>query len=84
MNLIPIFLDFSHIYEQQVQLDGIAHVMIDCSDIPGTNGYCDEAAAIEIRQRLERHISAQKKNPAEIWTKTAPVSYLPTTEITIT
>ena len=61
MNLIPIFLDFSHIYEQQVQLDGIAHVMIDCSDIPGTNGYCDEAAAIEIRQRLERHISAQKK-----------------------
>lgn len=63
MDNIPLFLDFSHIYkEQQEWIENIEHVMVECSDIRGTNGYCDDAAAGEIRKRIEQAGDSQNRS----------------------
>ena len=51
-DIIPIFLDFSHVYEQQNEINNIEHIMVDCTGIRGTNGYCDIMAAKNIRDKI--------------------------------
>ncbi len=54
-NAVPMVLNFSHVYETQRFLADIPHIMKGCSDITGTNGYCDEEAVSEIRRRLDTY-----------------------------
>lgn len=53
MNKMPVtILNFSGIYENQSIINNPEYLVIDCKNISGTNGYCDDSAADEIRKIL--------------------------------
>ena len=45
---------FSAAYDRQSLWGTIPHILLDMGDIPGTNGYCDEEAQKEIRNRMSK------------------------------
>ena len=47
-----IILDFSHIYPEDIEKQVKGLKRIDLTDISGTDMYCTEEAAAEIRKRL--------------------------------
>lgn len=46
-------MNFSHVYEKEKFFLDKEYNWIDCTDINGTNGYCDENAFNEINQKLK-------------------------------
>lgn len=46
---------FTECYEGQDFWKNVACEWLDCSDIAGTNGYCDEEAAQEIQKRMQSY-----------------------------
>ena len=48
-----LFLDFSHIYSEEIDSEEKDFTRIDLSDISGTNMYCSAEACQEIRKRLK-------------------------------
>ncbi|MDO5520927.1 MAG: arginase family protein [bacterium] len=48
-----IIMNFSHIYEDELQLKRQPYKWIDCTNIQGTDCYLDELAAAEIEQRMK-------------------------------
>jgi len=48
-----VLMNFTHVYEEESFWKKEPHLWIDCTDLSGVNGYCDEAAAAEIRKRIE-------------------------------
>ncbi|MDO5294382.1 MAG: arginase family protein [bacterium] len=50
-----IIMNFSHIYEDELQLKSLPYKWIDCTKIPGTDCYLDELAAAEIEQKIESY-----------------------------
>ena len=46
-------LDFTGVYRRQKFYKEASAQVTDCSDIPGTYGYCDAAAAKELRARIK-------------------------------
>ena len=51
-NLLTI-MNFSHVYEREKFFLDKEYNWIDCTDINGTNGYCDEDAFNEIKEKLK-------------------------------
>lgn len=47
-----ILMNFTHVYEQERFINDIHFQWIDCTDLNGTNCYCDAEAAKVIRQRM--------------------------------
>ncbi|HJA93563.1 MAG TPA: arginase family protein [Candidatus Eisenbergiella merdipullorum] len=47
-----VLMNFTHVYEMEKFWKKEPHLWIDCTDMSGVNGYCDEAAAGQIRERL--------------------------------
>ena len=52
MERITVF-DFSGVYRDETFYREIPHEWIDCTDLSGVNGFCDEEALAEIRRRSE-------------------------------
>lgn len=46
-------MNFSHVYEREKFFIDKKYTWIDCTNINGTNGYCDENAFNEINQKLK-------------------------------
>lgn len=52
MERITVF-DFSGVYRDETFYRDLSHEWIDCTDLSGVNGFCDEEALAEIRRRSE-------------------------------
>ena len=51
-----ILMNFTHVYEQERFINDIHFQWIDCTDLNGTNYYCDAEAAKVIRQRMAPYL----------------------------
>lgn len=51
-----ILMNFTHVYEQERFINDIHFQWIDCTDLNGTNCYCDAEAAKVIRQRMTPYL----------------------------
>lgn len=49
-----IIMNFSGVYEEETFYKDYEYVWVDCSDIQGTNCYCDGEAEIQIKERLNQ------------------------------
>ena len=49
-------MNFTHVYEQERFINDIHFQWIDCTDLNGTNCYCDAEAAKVIRQRMAPYL----------------------------
>lgn len=47
-----VIMDFSHVYEMENFYRKSCVVWLDCTDISGTDGYCDEGGKRAIRQKI--------------------------------
>lgn len=47
-----IIMNFSGVYEAEAFYKDYEYVWVDCSDIQGTNCYCDAQAEVQIKERL--------------------------------
>lgn len=47
-----VLMNFTHVYEAESFWKKEPHLWIDCTDLSGVNGYCDESAAAEIKKRI--------------------------------
>ncbi len=55
MNIPVIIMDFTRVYRNQSFYLGYDHTVIDCTDIPGSDCYCDQDAAKTIQARIAAH-----------------------------
>ncbi|HOG25189.1 MAG TPA: arginase family protein [Bacteroidales bacterium] len=55
MNIPVIIMDFTKVYRNQYFYLGYNHTVIDCTDIPGSDCYCDQDAAKIIQARIAPH-----------------------------
>lgn len=46
-------LDFNHLYKMQEFYKSVPYQWIDLTEVPGTNGYCEESAKEEIMKRIK-------------------------------
>lgn len=51
MEPVTVF-NFTRVYEEQTFYRDIPHEWIDCTDLSGVNGFCDDEALTEIRRRM--------------------------------
>ena len=49
-----VLMNFTHVYEQESFYKKEPHCWIDLTDLEGVNGYCDENAVKDIRERIAR------------------------------
>ena len=47
-----VIMNFTHVYEQERFMDNLRFKWLDCTDLYGTDCYCDEQAAQEIKARI--------------------------------
>lgn len=47
-----ILMNFTHVYEKEIFMDDKVFTWIDCTDIPGTDCYCDTEAEKELQKRI--------------------------------
>lgn len=47
-----VIMNFTHVYEQERFMDNLRFKWLDCTDLYGTDCYCDEHAAQEIKARI--------------------------------
>lgn len=47
-----VIMNFTHVYEQERFMDNLRFKWLDCTDMYGTDCYCDEHAAQEIKARI--------------------------------
>ena len=57
-----ILMNFTHVYEQERFINDIHFQWIDCTDLNGTNCYCDAEAAKVIRQRMAPYLPQPNVN----------------------
>ncbi len=55
MSIPVIIMDFTRVYRNQSFYLGYDHIIIDCSDIPGSDCYCNQDAAKTIQARIAAH-----------------------------
>ncbi|MBP6868215.1 MAG: arginase family protein [Bacteroidales bacterium] len=55
MNIPVIIMDFTRVYRSQFFYIGYNHAFVDCTDIPGTDCYCDQDAEKTIKARIALH-----------------------------
>lgn len=48
-----VMMNFTHVYEQEYFYRKEPHLWMDFTGLKGVNGYCDEEAGREIRERIE-------------------------------
>ena len=48
-----LLMNFTHVYEQERFIRNQRFQWLDCTDLNGTDCYCDEEAALKLRQRME-------------------------------
>lgn len=53
MEELLTIMNFSHVYENEKFFLDKQYNWIDCTEINGTNGYCDKNAFNEIKQKLK-------------------------------
>lgn len=46
-------MNFTHVYEQERFIRNQRFQWLDCTDLNGTDCYCDEEAALKLKQRME-------------------------------
>lgn len=48
-----LLMNFTHVYEQERFIRNQRFQWLDCTDLNGTDCYCDEEAALKLKQRME-------------------------------
>ena len=55
MESTVVLMNFTHVYEQEIFANSFYHRWVDCTDLTGTNCFCDATSASTIMKRINSY-----------------------------